>query len=284
MLPTYKVILNQQQTWAKRREINLDDDGYTLSLSDNLFSPLLPETKKEFESGKGDELGEGNNRGKMQALHSSSALVVNVFDYWRNHNIETIVQACGVSPSITQMRFEKTYPTPLGGIPPHLDIEFYGRTDIIPVAIESKFTELYHRKTKRRIKDKYVNYQGLWAQLPRCESLIWRIREEEKGTTSFTYLDAPQLLKHILGLSTKFGHKGFELLYLWYDLPSLESERHCYELKEFKEQVGNDVYFRHMTYQELFSIIKRSKKANDEYISYLTERYFLSWQFLVQTS
>ena len=54
MLATYKLILNQQQTWARQRGIKSDDEGYTLS----------PETKREFESGKGEELGEGCSRGK----------------------------------------------------------------------------------------------------------------------------------------------------------------------------------------------------------------------------
>jgi len=96
------------------------------------------------------------------------------------------------------------------------------------------------------------------------------------GKTSFTYLDAPQLLKHILGLATKFGPRGFELVYLWYDRPSAEAERHRQEIKDFKEQVGDDVYFRDMTYQDVFNIIKRSLDANKRYISYITERYFPS--------
>jgi hypothetical protein len=274
MLAAYKFILNQQKTWARQRGIKFDDDGYTLSLNSNLFSPILPETKKEFQSGRGGEFGEGGSRGKMQALHSSSAIVVNIFDYWRNRNIETIAQCCGMPLGMTQMQFEKTYPTPLGGIPPHLDIEFRGGIGIKPVAVESKFTELYHRKTKRKIKDKYLNYRDLWAQLPRCKSLIRRIREEEKGKTSFTHLDIPQLLKHILGLTTKFGRKGFELLYLWYDFPCLEADKHRQEIREFKEQIGDDADFRDMTYQELFNMIKISVEDNKDYISYLGDRYF----------
>ena len=169
MLATHKLILNQQQSWARQRGIEIDDDGYTLSLNDNFFSPLSPETIKEFRFGKGDELGESGSRGKMQALHSSSALVVNVFKYWRSHNVDTIARACGARSGMTDMQFEKTNPTPLGGIPPHLDVEFHGGTNTKPVAIESKFTELYHRKTKRKIKDRYLNYKGFWTQLPRCE-------------------------------------------------------------------------------------------------------------------
>lgn len=276
MLATHKLIQNQQQGWARQRGIGIDDDGYTPSLNDNFFSPLSPETKKEFKSGKGDELGENGIRGKMQALHSSSALVVNVFEYWRSRNVDDIARACGAPSGMTEMQFEKTNPTPLGGIPPHLDVEFHGAEGMKPVAIESKFTELYHRKTRRIIKERYLNYKGLWSQLPGCERLVRRIHDEEMGETSFSYLDAPQLLKHILGLATKFGPRGFELVYLWYELPSSEVETHRQEIKDFKEQVGDDVYFRDMTYQELFNFIKKSLDADKSYISYLAERYFPS--------
>lgn len=274
MLTACNLILSQQQTWARQRGIVFDDDSYTLSLNDNFFSHLSPETKKEFKSGKGTELGDGHSRGKMQALHSSSALVVNVFEYWRSHNIDTIARACGAPSGMSEMRFEQTHPTPLGGIPPHLDIEFRGVGGIRPVAIESKFTELYNRKTKRKIRDRYLSRKGLWEQLPRCEMLIRRIREEEKGKTSFAYLDAPQLLKHILGLTTKFGARGFELVYLWYDLPSSEADKHRQEVKEFKKQIGDDIHFSDLPYQELFSVIKNSPGADKNYISYLSERYF----------
>lgn len=275
MLTTYRLILCQQQTWVRKRGIEFDKHGYTHSLSDNLFSPLSPETKKEFESGKGGELGEGGSRGKMQALHSSSALVINIFEYWRSCNVDAIARACGAPSGMTEIRFEQTHPTPVGGIPPHLDVEFHG-TDMKPVAIESKFTEPYHRKTKREIKDNYLSYRGLWTQLPRCERLVRRIRDEEGGKTSFTYLDAPQLLKHILGLATNFGAKGFVLVYLWYDLPSSEAEKHRQEIEEFRKQVRDEVYFRDMTHQELFNVIKRNVDVDKNYISYLEERYFSS--------
>lgn len=70
MTMTYRLICNQQWAWGRQRGIKFDEDGYALSLNDNLFLPLLPEVEKEFHSGKGDELGNGDKRGKMQALHS----------------------------------------------------------------------------------------------------------------------------------------------------------------------------------------------------------------------
>lgn len=189
-LATREMIYCQQRYWARRQEIEFDADGYTLCLIDNLFEPLSPETITEFTAGAGDELGRGGKRGKMQALHSSSALVCNVFDYWRVRGINSIARACGAPDGMTEMCLEQTHPTGLEGTPPHLDVEFSG-VGLKPLAVESKFTEQYHRKTKRKIKDKYLIDLGLWAKLPGCERLVRLIREEEKGWTTFSYLDVP---------------------------------------------------------------------------------------------
>lgn len=273
MSMTYKLICNQQQTWAHQRGIKFDENGYTFSLDDNLFLPLLLEVRKEFQPGKGDELGSGGKRGKMQALHSSSALVVNVFQYWVNRNVSNIASACGAPQGMTEIRFEQTHPTPLGGVPPHLDVEFHG-IGLKPLAIESKFTESYQRHTKRTIKDGYFSKPSLWAHFPRCERLAKRIHKEEQGRTSFVYLDAPQLLKHILGLGTAFGPMNFGLLYLWYEVPSPEAQRHRVEIEDFMDYIGDEVRFSVMTYQQLFEVLKRCPNSDRDYLSYLGQRYF----------
>ena len=270
----YRFIYNQQRDWAHQRGIKFDKDGYTFFLEDNLFHPLLTEVNKKFQSGRGAELGSQEKRGKMLALHSSSALVANVFQYWLNRNVSDIALACGASQGMTELCFEQTHRTPLGGIPPHLDVEFKGN-NLKPLAIESKFTEPYHRHTKRRIKDKYLDTR-LWARHPRCRELVNLIREEEKERTRFSYLDAPQLLKHILGLSKDYGPNGFELLYLWYEVPSPEAKMHRQQVGNFKKHLGDEVHFRDMTYQELFEIIRTSRSVEEEYMAYLNERYFPS--------
>lgn len=268
----HTIIRRQQQAWAYDHGIKFDRDGYTQKLEDNLFCPLSPETEKEFSEGAGNELGDGDSRGKMQALHSSSALVVNVFEYWRHKDVEFIARACGSPKGVISLNFERTFPTPLSGTPPHIDVEFYN-TMFSPLVIEAKFTEHYHRKTKRRIKGKYLD-SNLWKGLPKCESLVRLISEEEKAKTQFSFLDAPQLLKHLLGLVTKYGRGGFELLYLWYDYPSLEAEKHRQEVREFANHVYSEVHFRDMTFQELSQRIEDSSKADREYTGYLNERYF----------
>jgi len=272
MARTCDLIYNHQQLWASRYRIKIDKDGYTLSLNDNLFLPLSLDAKEEFVVGSGKELGNDRNRGKMQALHSSSALMVNVFQYWRVHGVDAIAKACGAPKGMREMKFEQTHPTPVGSIP-HLDVEFYGPM-LKPMAVESKFTETYRLHTRRTIKDKYLDNTSIWIKLPRSQKLVELIRGEENGKTSFTYLDAPQLLKHILGLTTEFGTKGFELLYLWYEVPSLEADKHRMEVGKFKKQIGSEVNFRDMTYQELFEAIKKIPDVDANYTSYLAERYF----------
>ena len=174
---------------------------------------------------------------------------------------------------MTQMHFERTYPTTLGGIPPHLDIELSANS-LKPLVIESKFTETYHRHTRRAIKDRYLNVPGLWTGLTECEKLARHIREEEGARTSFVYLDVPQLLKHILGLTKSLGASNFSLLYLWYEMSSPEAKSHRIELNEFANFIGHEVDFRYMTHQDLFQAIGEYHSVSEDYIRYLAERYF----------
>ncbi len=84
----YEYILSKQIAWATNHGITLVGSkgkrgrpSYTLELDQNLFQPLLPDVCKSFVSGDGGELRSTEFPGKMQAVHSSSALGVNVFQY-----------------------------------------------------------------------------------------------------------------------------------------------------------------------------------------------------------
>jgi hypothetical protein len=71
--------------------------AYTESLGENLFEPILPETRTEIEKGDGGELkGDSTHSAKMCAVHSSSAIGVNVLQYWKNKNIPDIAYALGL--------------------------------------------------------------------------------------------------------------------------------------------------------------------------------------------
>ncbi|MGA9048437.1 MAG: hypothetical protein WB588_05515 [Dehalococcoidia bacterium] len=158
--------------------------------------------------------------------------------------------------------------------PPHLDIEFGGR---IPLAIESKFTEIYHRTTRRNNNNTHLHYylaqDSIWKKLPKTKDLALRIKQQSSSRTDFEYLDVPQLIKHILGL-THSPYPQFTLLYLWYRIDSDEATRHEKELAWFSSAINGEISFRTMTYQDLFNEIKKIATVNPEYLDYLGRRYF----------
>jgi hypothetical protein len=267
-------ILKMQQDWATGHKIAVDSSGYTENRNDNLFQPLHPHTLADFECGSGDELGGNRRRGKMQALHSSSALAVNVFDYWRGQSMIWLMSSLSLSSEPLSLRFEAQYHTGLPGNPPNLDLAFElgdGRT----VAVESKFTETYSRSNHAvSFKEKYFPIgNGLWHDrtLPRCQEFAHRL---QLGELQFQYLNAEQLLKHSLGLAQP-NVGPFTLVYIWYDVPSEEAAQHKEEIKVFADGVGSELDFRVITYQELFRSALRDLGAKHEtYLSYLEARYF----------
>ena len=268
-------IAAHQLEWATRNGIALVGT-YTKRVEDNVFgNDLHPATKSEYERGKGHELK--GVRAHMKALHSSSALVVNVFDYWRRQNrIQDVGGCCGAEGVIDGMEFEKTHP--IRGLerrtPPHLDVEFGGS---IPLAIESKFTETYHRKTRRGNNathlDVYLEHRDIWNNMPKVKTLAERVVQQSGGRTEWEYLDVPQLIKHALGLNCAYQGQ-FSLLYLWYSIDSMEARRHKQELDRFCDGIGGEIAFRTMTYQELFNRIKRVPDVDPSYLQYLEQRYF----------
>ncbi len=74
-----------QKAWAKRHGIASDSRGYVASLEKNLYSfPMNLATRTAFERSKARELRTTAGQGTMRALDSSSALVVNFFEYWQS--------------------------------------------------------------------------------------------------------------------------------------------------------------------------------------------------------
>jgi hypothetical protein len=267
-------IRERQRAWAKSRGIEVDESGYARTLRDNLFQALTPCAEAEFRAGDGAELGKRGERGKMQALHSSSALACNVFDYWRGRDTGGLAQALDVPGPICSMAFERKYPTGLRGKPPNLDVVIQPASGPT-LAIESKFLEPYAGEGRKPgFKDKYfVSEPGLWQKLgyPACQKLARSLYE---GTYASTWLDGGQLLKHVLGLS-RTGREWI-LLYLWYEIPGDTIAQHAKDIDEFSRCASEDgIAFRSLSYQELFRRLQRSASpVNLEYIDYLKERYF----------
>ena len=266
-------IRNEQQAWASARGISCDADGYCERLADNLFQPLSAPARRELESGDGSELGREGSRGKLQALHSSSALACNVFDYWRGCDSLPLARALGCDSQPRCIHFEVKYPTGVGGKAPNLDVVIALENAEV-IAIESKFMEPYARSEKKgTLKAKYFSHARLWekAGLRGCQALADRLRER---SVAFHYLDAAQLLKHMLGLAT--NEQSWRLIYLWYDVAGEVSLKHRAELQTFVQAIGLDCSrFGAQSYQELFAALAPVLRGtHGEYGGYLESRYF----------
>ena len=239
-------IKGAQQGWACSKGIQFNSRGYMREVKANLWRPLSIRARQGFERGAGSEL-----RDNMRALHSSSALVVNFFDYWTNRDKSPLLSALGLEPECgSALDFEVQFPTGLVGTPPHLDLAITDCTGFV-VAVESKFTEHLRHSKSSFTKAYFPKATGRWIEkdLPACQSLaeeLWA--EERRGDRQrFQYLDARQLLKHALGLATQLGNR-FRLYYLYYACPGDRLEAHKREVDEFDRCVGDELRFKALTY------------------------------------
>ena len=199
---TVEIIKARQRNWAARIGLTPDAAGYCSCADDNIFRGLSPDARSDFQGGDGTELGNVGKRGKIQALHSSSALACNWFDYWRGRSLVPLSRAFNPStPFCEFVGLEQKFSTRLGGIGPNLDV-ILKCLDGTLFAIESKFTEPYTESAlKTVLKPKYFEAgRALWTEagLSGCQGVAERLRT---GPHNFKVLDVAQLLKHMLALA-----------------------------------------------------------------------------------
>ena len=282
-------ILAKQVQWALNRGIELQgsngDRGrpaYTPTLDDNLYKPLHDKVRERFQLADGSEIKESKESpAKMQAVHSSSALGVNIFQYWmKSDRVPLIAAACDFCPKSSRMSerivFEDRYPIveKKFGIPPNIDVVIHNsrRAKVRRFAIECKFSEAYTTRGHSGLKEKYLRLDEIWQDIPHIHRLAKSLCPED---TEFRYLHAAQLIKHILGLRKTFSKDGFKLLYLWYDVLGEEGAVHRKEVEDFSEVVRSDgVKFDALSYQELIvRLCDQYRSDHEEYIQYISERY-----------
>ncbi len=283
----YQYIIAKQTEWAHNQGIELISKtknrgrlGYTKNIDDNFFKPLLLEVKAEISSGDGGELGTPDKPGKIQALHSSSALGVNVFQYWKSISmVPVIAAACGFckngSTVSNDLKFEEKYPiNDSFGFHPNIDVVLHNRpgTKYKQFAIECKFSEAYGSYKHGGIDPKYFDKSTIWEDIPKLKEFAELISPNDD---KFKYLHPAQLIKHILGLKRKFGKSGFRLLYLWYDVLGEQGKNHQDEIIAFTEVTKSDgIKFHSLIYQKLIaSMANKYRNQHFNYIRYLTERY-----------
>jgi len=154
---TLELIKEQQWRWAFSHGIGVAPNGRVKNLDDNFFAPLHPISIKEIREGDGGELGTPENVGKLYSLWSSSALLCNVFDYWRERTLAPLLTALSVqNSSYEQPGFEQTFRTGVRSARANVDVIFRAcGSACLPVAIESKFTEPYQPGEKERLRPSY---------------------------------------------------------------------------------------------------------------------------------
>ncbi len=307
-------IQRKQCAWAKRNGIEVvgstfQNEGkrnYVESLEDNFFQELKPEILNQLNEGDGGELksyvkGGKHYRPKSNALHSSAVIVVNMFQYWLHKDVYQLLYTCKLCSK--QAEIEKIITEQgVSNQPKKLSvsrnirdgkIDFEVKLEIskdkskfprIPnidivisdfrsriFAIESKFSEPY-RKNHPGLKKVYLDSTSFWHGLPNLYELAKEISPDDN---KFKYLDAPQLIKHILGLKMNYKKSDWMLLYLWYDVIGHDGAEHRKEIERFAEIAKSDkVKFRYITYQEaILEMAEEFYDGNEGYCNYLTNRY-----------
>lgn len=282
---SHEYILSKQIQWARNHGINLVGSklnrgrpAYTKTINENLFEPLNPDVRKCFEDGDGGELV--GNPSKMQAVHSSSALGVNIFQYWQKRKqVSAIASACGLcnknNSNPENIRFEQKFPISMKfQFSPNIDvvIENCSKSQFGVYAIECKFSEAYSSQGHSGVDPKYLELDKIWKDIPKLHDFAKSISPEDK---KFSYLHLAQLIKHVLGLKNKFGKRRFRLLYLWYDSLGAEGAKHKEEINQFSNIIKTDeIFFHALSYQELIiRLSNEGQDSHDKYIKYISERY-----------
>jgi hypothetical protein len=265
---------SHQRRWAEQRRQSVDDRGYLAEYELNLYRRLTDATRRAFQRGRGSELAaSGSHPAKMRALHSSAALVANVFDFWCDRDASPLAAALGIEDRVTDVQIEVPLRSGLRGSAPHLDV-LLRLADGSTVGIESKFTEWLSpaRADRTPFRDAYfADGRRLWASrgLTECQRLAAGIHE---GAIRYRHLDAAQLLKHVLGLS--WEGTAFRLFYLYYAEPGEAGSVHREEIEHFTAGVGSEVGFRAFTYGDLISRLAALPSPDTQgYLEYVVSRY-----------
>ena len=278
-----EAIVYKQSRWALGVGLQLDPAGWvvTQDAPRNLVIPLSASDRRAFEAGAGGEL-----ETKMRAPHSSSALAYNSFAGARDnepclrafaHMVSRSTTEQGRQPTVT---FERKRPTGWRGIPPHLDVEvaFGGHV----IAVESKMTETYGAKSDpAKSLAPYLKLDPSsprWAAVPRLREAAEQIAA---GRVKLEMLDAPQLIKHGLGLCRAKQRKEVEsigLVLLWYDARELTDaagpacDQLLDELEWLRATVADDLSVVGVTHQQLIRTF-RATLGKAPWVSWLERRY-----------
>ena len=257
-------------THHKTLGFDIDSAGYVKSTEENLLSPYSnwDLIKKEIENGDGNELSLKKGRINFNAVHSSCALCVNNFALVKKYKNK--ISLFGASDFEVAV-FEKKLST--GISTPNLD--FYLANNSHVIGVESKFSELLNPKFPNENLEKYLKKD---LKLPNG---FKEVLDSYINCGQKLYLNAAQLLKHIMGLflippsNTK---KRLSLVYLYW-VPANWKEIELYqthekEIEQFKEKIsGFSIKFEAFSYVEFWKLLEKNL-IMQKHVKNLRERYY----------
>lgn len=260
---SFGVLTGRQTEFAISRGAELDSQRWVTDLSTNLFARLNPETERDLRA-----VGEISSDGvanRMRAPHSSTALAINTFDFWRDRDLTPLEDAIGIDLGPV-LGFEQRhfFGQPKASQP---DLCFLG-SGTEHVSVEVKLREPYGPVSNEFRPSYFRNHIRLWDECPRLREHAERI---ESGKAVYTSLGAAQLIKHGLGLR-RACPSGRTLVYYWYSDGSELADLHREELDGFTSAVSDDLDIRAITVSELLNGLTPDESTL-EWHSYLTERY-----------
>lgn len=217
--------------------------GYVDSPVQNLLPGVhMGQFQNDLLQGAGHEL-----QGHFCAAHSSSALAVNTFA-WFKHRLGDL-QLLGWH-GFDRLQFEYRAPTGLGGTPPNLDVALWRGQGFL--GIESKLLEYFTPK-QASFADRY-NRQ----KLPDAEDCWWDVLADARQAGR-RHLDVAQLVKHYFGLIHLLRHgdqdewkpDAVSLIYLYWEPKDADQIEACIEHRRDTEQLKSRVACSHVHFQAL---------------------------------
>lgn len=259
----YGRITASQREFLTARGASLDNRGWLVDWRSNLFTPLHPDSAREFR-----RVGELTTKsgGRLGAPHSSTVLAVNSFDIWRQEGVEGLAPILGFDiDAVVGYEHCHNFGFPRPAQP---DIEFR-LSDGTVLAIEVKLREPYdHERYTNSFADRYFESPGLWDELPSLARLAETIREDALFHST---LHSAQLIKHALGLQSTYD-SDFILGYLWLRVPGDLGDRHADELTQFTAVAEEDIAFASWTVGDLLRCAASNHLAPD-WLTYMHDRY-----------
>ena len=221
-----------------------DSKGYTSLPTDNLLPGVdLESVREDLEQGDGSELN-----GKFRAVHSSSALAVNSFGWFKCRTAQLSLLGHSGAKSLSLEKRLKIFSR---GTPPNLDAWVEQESQFI--AVESKLLE-HICPTKPGFSQTYEKLA------PPVTDQVWWAAYKAAKAAGPSHLDVAQLIKHGFGIGAycKQNPKAkVTLLYVYWEPLNWKDfdvfVKHRDELKVFGKSVKGAAFkFKAISYPELW--------------------------------